>query len=388
MSNLGSLLTILLAMLVGLIILTLICFLTIFLQPNILFNPLSPNRATAIAATRVAGIPTATLSPTAAATYPPTWTPSATATPAPTKTPTETRTATPTYTSSPTVTATPTRTPTRVVPPTFTPLPPYPYVAQSGPNSSSRCSDIKLMYSVFDGDGEPISGFQVEWGEIGIRGSVFTTERTEFHEFYGVTLIPGTNKSAAKKAHNWFAYLIENGQKISKALLFSTDPIFADNPSVCDGLDPDNNPDDEKKFNENGCIKDPCTSEDATQVKHVVFRPEILSILTVTPTPRANLCIPPYENFLVERKCNDCPTQADAQRLFIAVGGPRVDIYDFDRDHDGIACEDLPLNRDLICSDFSTQAQAQAAYNAAGGGNKNTEALDPDHNGIACEELP
>jgi hypothetical protein len=74
--------------------------------------------------------------------------------------------------------------------------------------------------------------------------------------------------------------------------------------------------------------------------------------------------------------------------LFIAVGGPRVDIYDFDRDHDGIACEDLPLNRDLICSDFSTQAQAQAAYNAAGGGNKNTEALDPDHNGIACEELP
>jgi hypothetical protein len=240
-----------------------------------------------------------------------------------------------------------------------------------------------MKYSVFGADNEPISGYQVEYGEIGVRGSVFLTGPTEFHEFYGVTLIPGTNKSASMKSHNWFAYLIQNGKKVSKALLFSTDPMFADNPSKCNDIDPE---DDE--FSEEGCIADPCTSEDATNVKHVVFRPQELDVIAVTATPRLNLCIPPYASFLTERTCNDCPTQADAQRLFQAVGGPRVDIYDFDRDGDGIACEDRPLAQALSCANFATQAQAQAAYNAAGGANRNTDAIDPDRNGIACEELP
>ncbi|MCL4302718.1 MAG: excalibur calcium-binding domain-containing protein [Anaerolineae bacterium] len=400
MSNLGNLITILLAMIVGLIILTLICLLTIFLNPNVFFNPLSPNRATAIAATRLAQV-TATSTPTTPApTYPPTWTPSATPTPAPTKTATDTRTPTPTRTDTPTSTATPTQTPTTVVPPTFTPVPPYPFIASSGPESTNRCSDIKLMYSVFGPDNEPISGFQVEYGEIGVRGSVFLTGPTEFHEFYGVTLIPGTNKPAARRSHNWFAYLVQNGQKVSKALLFSTDPMYADPSESCsndnnsNGNDNNNNSNDNSSSNDNngndnnGCIPDPCTSQDATNVKHVVFRPEELLVTTATPTPRLGLCIPPYASFVLERSCNDCPTQADAQRLFVAVGGPRVDIYDFDRDRDGIACEDLPIGRVLQCSDFASQAQAQAAFNAAGGNNKNTDALDPDRNGIACEQLP
>jgi hypothetical protein len=279
------------------------------------------------------------------------------------------------------------------VPPTFTPVPPYPFVASSGSESKNNCANIKLMYSVFDADNEPISGFQVEYGEIGVRGSVFQTGTTEFHEFYGVTLIPGTNKAASRKSHNWFAYLIQNGQKVSKALLFSTDPMYADPSESCSSDNNNGNTNDNTNGNtnsndNNGCIPDPCTSEDATNVKHVVFRPEELLVTTATPTPRLNLCIPPYENFIVERTCNDCPTQADAQRLFVAVGGPRVDIYDFDRDRDGIACEDLPTGRVLQCSDFATQAQAQAAFNAAGGNNKNTDPLDPDRNGIACEQLP
>jgi hypothetical protein len=396
MSNLGNLLTVLLAMMIGLIILTLICLLTIFLNPNVFFNPLSPNRATAIAATRLAGIPTITLTFTPAPTYPPTWTPSATSTPAPTKTATDTRTPTPTDTNTTTTTAKPTRTPTRVVPPKATPVPPYGYVAQSGPESKSNCANIKLEYSVFDADNEPISGYQVEYGEIGVRGSVFQTVSTEFHEFYGVTLVPGTDKSASRKSHNWFAYLLQNGEKVSKALLFSTDPMYADPAESCSSSSNSNSnsntnttPTPNSNSNTNSsCIPDPCTSEDATNVKHVVFRPQELGIVPVTPTPRLNLCIPPYASFLVERTCNDCPTQADAQRLFQAVGGPRVDIYDFDRDHDGLACEDLSIGRTLQCSDFTSQAQAQAAYNAAGGNNKNTDALDPDRNGIACEELP
>jgi hypothetical protein len=385
MSRFGSnLLTILLAMILGLIILLLVCFLTIFLQPDIPFNPLSPSRATDIAATRVALEPPTATPTTPAPTYPPTWTPTTTGTPVPTRTPTETRTPTPTYTSSPTNTGTPTRTPTLVVPPTNTPFPPYPFVAQSGPESQNRCSDIKMMYSVFGPDDEPISGYQVEYGEIGVRGSVFLTEATEFHEFYGVTLIPGTNKTAATESHNWFAYLMINGEKVSKAILFSTDPLFADPDERCETTDNAAAGDNQQE----GCIPDPCTSDEATNVKHVVFRPQEFGVIVGTPTPRLRLCIPPYEDFIIERRCSDCPTQADAQRLFIAVGGPRVDIYDFDRDKDGIACEDLPLAQPLSCANFTSQAQAQAAYNAAGGANRNTGPLDPDLDGIACEDLP
>jgi hypothetical protein len=196
-------------------------------------------------------------------------------------------------------------------------------------------------------------------------------------------LIPGTNKSASKKAHDWFAYLIEKGQKVSKAILFSTDPIFADNPSKCNNIDPDST-----EFSKEGCIRNPCESADATNVKHVVWRPQVQATPAFTPTPRLSLCIPPYEDFTIERKCSDCSSQEDAQRLFQAVGGPRVDIYDFDRDHDGIACEDLPRSRPLSCADFTTQAQAQRAYIAAGGPNRNTDNLDPTRSGVACAQLP
>ncbi len=44
-----GLMTILLAMVAGLIILSLVCFLTIYLVPDIPINPLSPARATSIA---------------------------------------------------------------------------------------------------------------------------------------------------------------------------------------------------------------------------------------------------------------------------------------------------------------------------------------------------
>ena len=40
--------TILLAIVLGMTILSFLCYLTIYIQPNIPFNPLSPNRATAV----------------------------------------------------------------------------------------------------------------------------------------------------------------------------------------------------------------------------------------------------------------------------------------------------------------------------------------------------
>ncbi|MCI0528048.1 MAG: hypothetical protein L0Y56_11485, partial [Nitrospira sp.] len=112
--------TVLAAMVIGLTLLTLICFITLFLAPNLPFNPLSPERATASAATRQAQTPIEQATPTPPPTYPPTWTPTPTFTPGPTKTTTDTRTPTPTDTSTPTDTPTSTRTSTPL-PPTSTP---------------------------------------------------------------------------------------------------------------------------------------------------------------------------------------------------------------------------------------------------------------------------
>jgi hypothetical protein len=165
--------------------------------------------------------------------------------------------------------------------------------------------------------------------------------------------------------------------------------MFADPSERCEDNANSNDNSSNSNSNDNeGCIPDPCTSEDAVIVKHVVWRPELIETIGATPTPQLRLCLPPYSDFVVARKCSDCPTQADAQRLYQAVGGPRVDIYDFDRDKDGIACEDLPRGQPLTCVMFASQAQAQQAYIAAGGANRNTDNLDPDRNGIACEELP
>jgi hypothetical protein len=376
--------TVLLAMLLGLTILAAICFATVFLQPNLPFNPLSPDRATSIAGTRQAGIPTVAATNTPPPTYPPTWTPSPTFTPPPTKTSTNTATVTPTRTPSPTSTPFPTATSTLVVVPTSAPPPPYPYIGASG-NSENNCANIKLRYTVSDQDGEPVSGFEVEYGESAVSGSVFRTEETRFSENYGVTLIPGSDRIGARAAHDWFAYLIENDLKISKAVLFTTDPLYALPEEECVDEDDDGDISDEEL---EGCILNPCTSEDAVNIKHIDFRPQFIDLEQVTPTPRPNLCTPPFERFVIARTCSDCPTQQTAQQLFEIVGGPEVDIYDFDRDGDGYACEDLPIGQILLCSNYATQAEAQAAYEFYGGANRNTYRLDPDQNGIACEELP
>lgn len=37
--------------------------------------------------------------------------------------------------------------------------------------------------------------------------------------------------------------------------------------------------------------------------------------------------------------CSDFSTGAEAQRFFLAAGGPRIDPNDLDRDGDGLACE-------------------------------------------------
>ncbi|MBN1993647.1 MAG: hypothetical protein JW953_13180 [Anaerolineae bacterium] len=329
--------TVLAAMIFGLIILSCVCFATIYLVPDIPFNPLSPSRATAIVAARIAQTPTQPPPTTAIPTWEPTWTPTPTFTPPPTSTATDTRTPTPTKTHTPTATPTASKTPTIVVTPTATPFPPYPFVGTSG-DSENNCANIKLRYTVTGEDGEPIAGYQIQYGEIAVPGSYFLSGPTEYAEVYGVTLIPGTDRAAVKRSHNWFAYLVLEGEKLSKAVLFTTDPILADNPNYCDDLD-----DEGQEFQEKGCIMNPCKSEDAVNNKHIDWQPRVSYFEPIaTPTPRPNLCTPPYYDLVIPRTCSDCRTQADAQRLFQTVGGPAVDIYDFDRDGNGIACEELP----------------------------------------------
>lgn len=69
----------------------------------------------------------------------------------------------------------------------------------------------------------------------------------------------------------------------------------------------------------------------------------ISSPVAGTPDP----AMPPTPTLLYDpngpdRDCSDFPTQADAQRFFIAAGGPQRDPHKLDNDHDGVACESLP----------------------------------------------
>ena len=50
----------------------------------------------------------------------------------------------------------------------------------------------------------------------------------------------------------------------------------------------------------------------------------------------------PYDPNGSDRDCSDFDTHDEAQRFFLAAGGPNSDPHRLDADHDGIACESLP----------------------------------------------
>ncbi len=259
--------TVLLSMIMGLTILSCLCYATIFVQPNIPFNPLSPNRATAVAiqnptAAALPAGPPATIDQS----YPATWTTTPTNTPGPTKTPTDTRTPTPTKT--PTSTSTPTFTPTFTrVPPTLPPPPtatptPFPFTVSSH-SSENNCADIGLKGIVNGSDGLPTSGVEVQYGEIGVAGSRFIA-RTDNSGRYGALLLPGSNKSASYSSHDWYAFVVENGQQASEIFKFTSDPIYISQPDYCDD---DEDEDDEDEQQDKGCVPDPCESSSSIQIK-------------------------------------------------------------------------------------------------------------------------
>ncbi|MCB0209924.1 MAG: hypothetical protein KDJ52_11365 [Anaerolineae bacterium] len=347
----GRLIIILIALIVGLALLTLACFVTLYLAPNLAFNPLSPVRATSNAATRIANIPTPPPTEIQVATYPPTWTPSATFTPAPTKTVTETRTPTPTRTSTSTDTATATRTFTPVPPtgtPTNTATPtPYPYfvLAHSGMNN---CSDLGLWAMINDDQGLPQGGITIQYGEYGVSGSRFLST-SDPNGRIDALLIPGSNRGQTTITHTWYAFVVANGQQQSETFLFETDPIYANNPDICEKYDPndDDLPEDDdgnqisadderKRYEEEGCIANPCISGDSINIKVIDWQER-------PPTPPAVPSLLTPETFSPDDySCDDFQRQSEAQQFYESNGGPTIDVYGLDPDRDGIACEDLP----------------------------------------------
>lgn len=268
--------TVLLAMMLGMTVLAVLCYATIFVQPNIPFNPLSPQRATQVAMVSVATVQAVQAPVSTAAgdqAYPPTWTSTPTNTPGPTKTSTNTRTPTPTKTPSPTrtPTATDTRTPRPPPPPPPpTPTPKPPSFVVSSHSGKNNCADTGLEGVVNGVDGLPEAGVQVQYGEVGVSGSRFVTT-TDNNGRYAALLIPGSSRPAAYQSHDWYAYVVEDGQPDSQEFRFTTDPIYADNPDYCgrddDDDDNDNNDNNDGDSLEAGCAIDPCHVNSAVQVK-------------------------------------------------------------------------------------------------------------------------
>ena len=282
MERLDNRLTIvLLAMFLGMTVLACLCYATIYAQPNIPFNPLSPQRATEVALASQSDVPGQFIpTPTLDQSYPPTWTPSPTRTPGPSKTPTETRTPTPSRTSTATRTPTPTKTHTPTIPPpppppTATPTP-FPFIVSSH-SGKNNCADIGLQGVVNGPDGLPKAGVQVQYGELGIAASRFIAT-TDGNGRFGALLIPGSNESLAKQSKNWYAFIVESGSRASEEFTFTTDPIFADNPGYCSRGGENNNNNNGSNGNGNsnggndndlppGCLEDPCRVNGTIQVK-------------------------------------------------------------------------------------------------------------------------
>ncbi len=184
------------------ILLTCLCYATIFFNPRVVFNPFPPATPT----------PLRTSTPTFTPTMPPTWTPTHTPTNTPTPTPTFTSTPTWTATFTPTWTPTPTFTftPTPIPPPTNTPLPP-PYQWRSmaaGP----YCTWTGVFGTVFDQNELPMGGVQLQLvGENGWQSPIVTTDGGGRYE---ITIQNGPIQGT------WFVWILENGKPASDKIGF------------------------------------------------------------------------------------------------------------------------------------------------------------------------
>ena len=141
--------------------------------------------------------------------------------------------------------------------PTPTPTP-LPYRVFSHANRNN-CADIGVNGIVTGSNGVPLGEVTLQYGEVGVPNSRFLAT-TDFNGRYSGLLLSGSDRAAVQVSHNWYLYVLENGQPLSPVFEFSSDPIFAKNPKRCGSTSDGKQP---------GCIMDPCRSTRAIQVKTV-----------------------------------------------------------------------------------------------------------------------
>lgn len=188
---------------VVLIALVILCYLTIYLNPQFVLNPFKPPTPTVTAQARVTvaptWTPTPTSPPTATPTATPTWTPSPTATSTPTPIP-PTLTVPPTATPTPTPTNTSPPPPPKPRPPTATPTP-WPYYYESA-GGRGNCTVTGVYGYVLNTAGLAESGVQMRVGnDQGWRADVWT-DANGFYRF---------DFASEPVAGKWFVRVFKGG---------------------------------------------------------------------------------------------------------------------------------------------------------------------------------
>ena len=186
--------------------LALLCYLAIFINPQVPFNPFKPATPTLVA--KATALPTWTPSPTPTSTNTATPTPTWTPTPTPTNTPLPTATDTP----LPTATNTPTRRPAPPPPrPTATPTPwPYYYSLSAGRGS---CDFTGVYGYVVGANNLPEANVQMRAG----NDQGWTTDTvTDVNGFYWIQFWGGA------KAGKWFVRVFKGDQARSFQYWFET----------------------------------------------------------------------------------------------------------------------------------------------------------------------
>lgn len=197
---------------VVLIALVILCYLAIFLNPQVIFNPFKPPLPTPVAvATSPLNVPTWT--PTATPTHTNTPTPTFTWTPSPTPTdtptplpPTDTPTPTPTATNTPKPPP-----PPKPKPPTPTPTPwPYDYVSAGG---RADCARTWVHGYVLAANGLAEAGVQMR---VGNDQGWHTDIWTDVNGYYEATF------HWQPKAGKWFVRVFKGGQPRSMQFWWET----------------------------------------------------------------------------------------------------------------------------------------------------------------------
>lgn len=221
--------TLFLVIIIGMTLLVCLFFAAIYVMPNAVFNPYSPDDATARAQVAVENdapqfvviVPTETATPL----FPPTWTPTITLTPSPTATSTETRTPTPTATTTHTPTpfntktATATKTPTPRPSPSATALPLY---RVTNITQENNCEVVRVYGTIRGINGLPMSGITMQVGEVNVAGSLFTTTPSDANGRYVFDFA-----APDKNSHRWFVVPLEKGKPAVTRFEWQTDGDYA-----------------------------------------------------------------------------------------------------------------------------------------------------------------